>query len=199
MRPDLLPGLLQAAARNQARGFMDLGLFEVGPVFAGGEPEDQDLQVAGLLVGSPAARSPHGERRPADVFDARADAEAILAALGAPARLQTMRDVDGWWHPGRSGRIGLGPKVTLAVFGEVHPRALRAFDLRGPVVAFSAWPTRVPEPRRKTATRPALDLTGLQAVERDFAFVVDAEVEAAKLVQAAQGADKALDRRGSRL
>ena len=66
LRPDLLPGLLQAAARNQARGFMDLALFEIGPAFHGGEPEEQHLQAAGLLVGAVAPRDPYGSRRTVD-------------------------------------------------------------------------------------------------------------------------------------
>ena len=192
MRPDLLPGLLQAAARNQARGFMDLALFEVGPVFSGGEPEDQQLQLAGLLVGHAAPRDPHRSRRPVDVFDAKADAEAILAAIGAPAKSMILRDVPQWWHPGRAGRISLGPKNTLATFGEVHPRVLRAFDVKGPAVAFTVLPERVPFPKKRATTRPALDLADLQAVERDFAFVVDAGTEAAGIVSAAAGADRAL-------
>ncbi|MDR0808388.1 MAG: phenylalanine--tRNA ligase subunit beta, partial [Gemmobacter sp.] len=113
LRPDLLPGLLRAAARNQARGFMDLALFEVGPVFAGGEPGEQVTVASGLLVGAAAPRDPHGSRRPVDVFDVKADAEAVLAALGAPAKVQIGRKVAGWWHPGRAGIIGLGPN-TLA-------------------------------------------------------------------------------------
>jgi phenylalanyl-tRNA synthetase beta chain len=112
--------------------------------------------------------------------------------MGAPARTQILRDVPGWWHPGRAGRITLGPKITLALFGEVHPRILAAYDIKGPAVALTCWPARVPLPRRSGATRPALEAAGLQFVERDFAFVVDAEMEAARLVQAAQGAHKAL-------
>ncbi|QYK42296.1 MAG: phenylalanine--tRNA ligase subunit beta [Paracoccaceae bacterium] len=191
LRPDLLPGLLRAAARNQARGFMDLALFEVGPVFAGGEPGEQAIMATGLLVGMTAPRDPHGSRRAADVFDARADAEAVLGALGAPARMQVTRKVDGWWHPGRSGVIGLGP-VRLAVFGEVHPRTLRDFDVKGPAVAFTVVPAAVPLPKMRSPTRPALRLSDFQAVERDFAFVVDDAVEASTAVNAAQGADKAL-------
>lgn len=191
LRPDLLPGLLAAAARNQARGFMDLALFEVGPVFTGGEPGEQAVQAAGLLVGAAAARDPHGSRRMVDVFDAKADAEAVLVALGAPARVQVTRKVDGWWHPGRSGVVGLGP-VRLAVFGEVHPRILAAMDVKGPAVAFTLWPLAVPLPKVKSPTRPALTLSALQAVDRDFAFVVDAQVEALTAVNAALGADKAL-------
>lgn len=191
LRPDLLPGLLRAAARNQARGFMDLALFEVGPVFTGGEPGDQAVMATGLLVGHSAPRDPHGSRRPVDVFDARADAEAVLAALGAPARPQISRKVEGWWHPGRSGVIGLGP-VRMAVFGELHPRLLAAFDIKGPAVAFTVVPAAVPQPKTRTPTRPALRLSDYQAVERDFAFVVDAGVEALTAVNAALGADKAL-------
>ncbi|MBM9593281.1 phenylalanine--tRNA ligase subunit beta [Roseitranquillus sediminis] len=192
MRPDLLPGLLQAAARNQARGFADLALFEVGPVFRGGEPEDQRLQLAGVLVGATGPRDPHGQRRPVDVFDAKADAEAILAALGAPAKAQVLRDTDGWWHPGRSGRIALGPKKTLATFGEVNPKVLRTLGIKGATVAFTIHPEEVPLPRNQGATRPALELSDLQAVERDFAFVVDRTTEAATLVNAALGADRTL-------
>ncbi len=191
LRPDLLPGLLAAAARNQARGFMDLALFEIGPAFHGGEPGDQHLQAAGLLVGATAPRDPHGSRRMVDVFDAKADAETVLSALGAPARVQITRKVADWWHPGRSGVIGLGPN-TLATFGEIHPRVCQAMDVKGPAVAFTILIANIPSPKVRTPTRPALAISDLQAVERDFAFVVDKGVEALTAVNAAQGADKAL-------
>ena len=192
MRPDLLPGLLRAAARNQARGFRDFALFEAGHAFSGGEPGEQQMQVAGILVGRTGPKDVHGTSRAVDPFDAHADAEAILAAIGAPARTQILRDGDPWWHPGRHGRICLGPKKTLATFGEVHPRILRDLDVKGPVMAFSIHPDEVPLPRSAATARPALTATDLQPVERDFAFVVDADVAAATLVNAAQGADKAL-------
>ena len=191
LRPDLLPGLLRAAARNQTRGFADLALFEVGPAFTGGEPGEQVLQATGLLVGASAARDTFGSRRPSDLFDAKADAEAVLTTIGAPAKVQVTRKAASWWHPGRSGVIGLGPNV-LATFGEVHPRILQAMDLKGPVVAFTINVAAIPYPKVKTPTRPALKLSDLQAVERDFAFVVDARTEALTLVNAAAGADKAL-------
>ena len=191
LRPDLLPGLLRAAARNQARGFADLALCEIGPAFHGGEPGEQHLQATGLLVGHSAPRDPYGSRRPVDVFDAKADAEAILAALGAPTRMQITRKVAAWWHPGRSGLIGLGPNA-LATFGEVHPRILSALGVKGPAVAFTILVANIPLPKVKTPTRPALAISDLQAVERDFAFVVDKGVEALTAINAAQGADKAL-------
>ncbi|MEO5615972.1 MAG: phenylalanine--tRNA ligase subunit beta [Cypionkella sp.] len=191
LRPDLLPGLLRAAARNQARGFTDMTLFEVGPVFQGGEPGEQHLQATGLMIGSSGPRDPYGSRRPVDVFDAKADTEAALAAIGAPARTQISRKVAAWWHPGRSGVIGLGPNM-MASFGELHPKVLAEMGVKGPAVAFTILLANVPMPKVKTPTKPALTLSDLQAVDRDFAFVVDMGVEALTAVNAAIGADKVL-------
>ncbi len=191
LRPDLLPGLLRAAARNQARGFADLALFEVGPAFHGGEPGEQHVQATGLLVGQSAPRDTFASRRAVDVFDAKADAEAVLAAIGSPARIQITRKVAAWWHPGRSGTVSLGPN-TLATFGEVHSKVLAAMGVKGPAVAFTILVANVPLPKVKTPTRPALALRDLQAVDRDFAFVVDTSVEALTAVNAATGADKVL-------
>ncbi|TCS61455.1 phenylalanyl-tRNA synthetase beta subunit [Primorskyibacter sedentarius] len=192
MRPDLLPGLLQAAARNQARGQADMALFEVGAAFSGGEPGEQHLMVTGLLVGRTGPKDVHGASRAVDLYDAKADAEAVLAAMGAPAKVQILRGASDWWHPGRHGKICLGPKKVLGIFGELHPKVLRELDVKGPAVAFTLWPAEIPLPRKQVTTRAALVLNDLQPVERDFAFVVDAEVDALTLINAAAGADKAL-------
>ncbi|AFO90431.1 phenylalanine--tRNA ligase subunit beta [Phaeobacter inhibens] len=192
MRPALLPGLLQAAARNQARGFMDLALFEAGPAFHGGEPGEQHNLISGLLVGRTGPKDVHGASRAVDTFDAKADIEAVLAAIGAPAKVQILRGAQSWWHPGRHGKICLGPKKVLGVFGELHPKVLSEMGIKGSAVAFTIWPDEVPMPRKSGANRGALVQSDLQAVERDFAFVVADDVEALTLVNAAVGADKAL-------
>lgn len=192
MRPGLLPGLLRAASRNQARGFADMALFEVGHAFQGGEPGEQHLQVAGILIGRTGPKDVLGESRAVDVYDAKADAEAILSAIGAPAKVQVLRGGEAWWHPGRHGRICLGPKKVMGVFGEIHPKILREMNVKGPAVAFTLYPEEIPLPKKKTIARPPLKVTDLQAVERDFAFVVNVNVEALTLVNAAACADKAL-------
>ncbi|MEM9146527.1 MAG: phenylalanine--tRNA ligase subunit beta [Pseudomonadota bacterium] len=193
MRPSLLPGLLSAAARNQARGFSDLGLFEVGPVFDGPEPGEQTTQATALRVGQTTPRHWAGGRRAVDLQDARADAEAVLSAIGAPVEsLQIQREAPAWFHPGRSAALKLGPKLTLGVFGELHPRVLSALEIKGSAVAAVIFLDAVPAARRKGPARPALQTSDYQTVERDFAFVVDDRIEAGKILRAALGADKAL-------
>jgi len=192
MRPALLPGLLQAAARNQARGLTDMALFEVGDAFHGGEPEEQHALVTGILVGKTEPKDVHGASRSVDVFDAKADAEAILSAMGAPSKVQILRGAGDVWHPGRHGMICLGPKKVLGVFGEIHPKVLNALDVKGPVVGFVLYPEEIPMPKKVTANRGAASVPDLQAVERDFAFVMDTDVDALTAINAAAGADKAL-------
>ena len=193
MRPSLLPGLLAAAARNQARGFGDPALFEIGPVFFGAEPGEERVVASGLRVGATPERHWGAARRPIDLYDAKADAEALLSAIGAPVeKLMIDRDTPPWFHPGRSGRLKMGPKNVLAEFGELHPKTLALMDVKAPAAAFVVYLEAIPEPKAKGAARPPLVLHDLQAVDRDFAFVVDDRVEAEAILRAARGADKKL-------
>jgi phenylalanyl-tRNA synthetase beta chain len=193
MRPSLLPNLIAAAGRNMKRGFADLSLSEVGHAYAGDRPEDETLRAAGVRRGNVVARNWQGESRMVDVFDAKADALAVLDAAGAAtASLQVVAGAPAWYHPGRSGTIQMGPQNKLAYFGEIHPRVLAAMDVKGPLVAFEVVLNAIPVPKAKNATRAALNAFDLLPVSRDFAFVIDDGIEAEKLIKAAKGADKAL-------
>ena len=198
MRPSLLPGLLTAARRNADRGHGDVALFEVSGAYESGTPEGQRRVASGIRRGTAgltgAGRHWDGGAGPVGVFDAKADAFAVLEACGAPAaNLRVEAGGPGWCHPGRCGTIRLGPKTVLGAFGEFHPETLGALDVDGPLCGFEVFIDAIPEPRRKpTKTRPRLDLSAFQAVTRDFAFVVDKSVEAAKICRAAAGADKKL-------
>ena len=193
MRPSILPTLIEAAARNAKRGFADVALFEIGPVFAGDQPRDQRTAITAVLA-------PHPPRRwdgaaPDDLFALKADLLNLLEDIGAPvASLQTAQGAAApWWHPGRSARLQLGPKAVIAEFGALHPSVLKGLDIEGPVYGFEIWLEAIPEPKRRAIkTRPALDLSPLMPLSRDFAFVVAAKVAAADLVKAIAGADKAL-------
>lgn len=191
MRPSILGNLLMAAARNAARGFNDLGLFEIGPTYLGEGPKDQILAATGIRVGT-TPRHWQVKARPFDAFDAKADAIALLAAFGVPVdNLQIEAAAPSHYHPGQSAVLRLGPTI-LAQFGAIHPKVLQALDVKGPAVGFEVFLERLPMPRSKGTARPLLNASAFQPVERDFAFIVDATVAAEKLVKAAKGADKAL-------
>jgi len=191
MRPSVIPGLLAAAAHNADRGFPDFGLFEVGPIYRSDRPDGQSNVAAGLRAGRLGPRHWRAPAREADLFDAKADALAALAAAGAPVdSIQTVADPPPWYHPGRAGRLRLGP-TELGHFGELHPNVLDAFDVTSPVAVFEVFLDAVPRPRAGRA-RPPLKLSVFQPVERDFAFVVDRELPAETLLRAARAVDRKL-------
>jgi phenylalanyl-tRNA synthetase beta chain len=190
MRPSLLPGLLTAAKRNLDRGQPGMRLFEVGRRYLA----DAERPTVGLVfVGERAPRDwRSGKASGFDAFDAKAEVLAALAAAGAPVdRLQVMGDAGPWYHPGRSGRLCLGPKQALAEFGELHPRVAKHFDLRGGAVVAEIFLDALPPARGGARrTRPPHQPNPLQAVTRDFAFVVDGAAAADALLRAVRGADK---------
>ncbi len=198
MRPSLLPGLIAAAGRNAARGLGDVALFEVGQVFLGDGEADQRIAAAGLRRGtarsSGAGRHWSGTADPVGIFDSKADAMALIAALGvSPAAVQAVAGGPDYLHPGRSLTLRLGPKTVIGVCGELHPDVLKRLDVAGPVSCFEIILDALPAPKtRPTKARPKLILSDLMPVERDFAFLVDREIAAADLLGAAQGADRAL-------
>ncbi len=193
MRPSILPNLIDAAARNEARGLSDPALFEVGPQYKDATPTGQARVAAGLRHNMAIPRNWEGPARTVDAFDAKADAMAVLAAIGAPVEnMSAQSGAPDWYHPGRSGVIKLGDRV-MANFGELHPELSAAADLKGPVSAFEVFLDAPPPPKAKaTKARSKLVLSAFQPVERDFAFLVDAAVEAEKLVRAARNSDKTL-------
>lgn len=198
MRPRLLPGLLKAAQRNADRGFGDLALFEVGQVFASDEPEGQTIHAVAIRRGSArhqgAGRHWDGALKNVDVFDAKADAMALLAALAIPTGgLQIVPGGPAWYHPGRSATLRFGPKGVIGAFGELHPRILKALDVKGPVVAMEIDLDALPLPKvRPTKMKPKLVLSDFQPVRRDFAFVVDQNVAAGDILKAAEAAERQL-------
>lgn len=192
MRPSILPNLIAALQRNADRGRDDLALFEVAPIYAGDAPDGHRNAAAGVRHSAP-PRHWQGASPEADTFSVKADAVAALEAAGAPVlNLQTTDDVPGYFHPGRSGVLRLGPNV-LAHFGEIHPRVLKAMDVEGPVFGFEAFLDAIPGSKKKpTKTRSALDASELLPLTRDFAFVVDENVAAETLLKAVRGAEKKL-------
>ncbi|MDF2604928.1 phenylalanine--tRNA ligase subunit beta [Sphingomonas sp.] len=190
MRPSLLPGLLSAAARNVRRGAGTIRLFEIGRRYLA---DKERPTLSQILAGDRRARHwQTGKAQGFDAFDAKTEALALLAAAGAPVdNLQVFGEAGDAWHPGQSGTLRLGPKTVLAAFGILHPNVTRAFDLDAGVAAVELYLDAIPGKRSAGFMRPAYTPPALQAVRRDFAFLVPDGVAADALARAVKGADKA--------
>jgi len=196
MRPSLLPGLVVAARRNAARGFGDCALFEVGQIFQGDDEKGQRLAAAGLRRGL-ATTAAQGRNwsvaaKKAGLYDAKADALALLEALGVSGA-QIVAGGPAHLHPGRAATLQFGPKAVVGVFGELHPRLLAELDVEGPIAVFEIYLDALPAQKAKAVkSKPKLELSDLQPLTRDFAFIVDGTTPAGDLLRAVLGADKAL-------
>ncbi|CAG4908441.1 unnamed protein product [Acidocella sp. C78] len=190
MRPTPLATIALAAARNAARGLGDLALFEIGPAYRDIAPDGQDLVAAGLRAG----RTPLSwiePARPADLWDAKADAVAVLGELGVPLDAVTVTaDAPAHYHPGRSGTLRQGPKTRLGWFGALHPALCAELDLPEGSVAFELDLGAIADPKRRRKAAPSLPQ--FQPLRRDFAFIADATVTAEAVLRAAKGAERSL-------
>jgi phenylalanyl-tRNA synthetase beta chain len=195
MRPSLLPGLLMAAKRNADRGAASSRLFEIGRRYfrAPDGLSDEKPTLGIVLAGEKTQRGwQSGKAKSFDAYDAKALALQLLEAAGAPvANLMVMGEAGPQFHPGQSATLRLGPKVVLARFGMVHPATLKAFDADGPIAAVELFLDAIPAKKGAAFARPGFTPPALQAVTRDFAFLVPASLAAGDLVRSVQGADKA--------
>ncbi len=192
MRPSLFPNLLEAAKKNAFRGFKNTNLCEVGLQFSN---DGQRMVAAGLRTGNP-TYFVHGEKfetcePPYDAFDAKTDALAVLQTLGVN-KADITTNTPSWFHPSRSGALTLGGKIILGYFGEIHPATLGDYDIKGVAIGFEIFLDAIPTPRSKGKAKAVLKLSDFQAVERDFAFVVDQSITAAQIIKTLSGADKNL-------
>ncbi len=192
MRPSILPNLMDAASKNAARGFDNLRLFEVGPVFEKASTQGQKLVASGIRTGQTQEKNHYGTQRNVDTFDAKADALAAIENYIPVDRITATRDVPAWYHPGRSGALVLG-KNTLGYFGEIHPAVLKALDIDFPVVGFEVFLENLPQPKpKKNTAKGKLALSNFQPVARDFAFIVNKDVTAESVMSAVRQAEKEL-------
>jgi phenylalanyl-tRNA synthetase beta chain len=190
MRPSLLPGLIAAARRNLDRGALSVRLFEVGRRYLG-DAEHPTLSL--LLAGEKRPREWQSDKAQGfDAFDAKAEVLAVLDAAGAPvSNLQVFPQAGPTWHPGRSARLALGPKTIVAIFGELHPSLQKSLDAPPGAVAAEIYLDAIPAPRSSGRAPAAYAPPPLQAVTRDFAFLVPEDVAAENLLRAIRGSDKA--------
>jgi phenylalanyl-tRNA synthetase beta chain len=187
MRPSVIATIAAAAARNIARGYPDLGLFEIGPIYLAADR--QNLAAGGLRAGQ-TALSAAAPSRKFDALDAKGDALAVLSALGVPLDAVTATaDAPAYFHPGQSGVLRQGP-ATLGHFGTLHPTLCAGLDLPVGAVAFELFLDAIAEPKRRKKSAPVLP--SFQPLRRDFAFLMPETMAAETVLKAAKAADRKL-------
>ncbi|MEO9969026.1 MAG: phenylalanine--tRNA ligase subunit beta [Hyphomonadaceae bacterium] len=193
MRPSILGNLARAAQRSADHGTANVHLFEAGPIYLGDGPKDQRTVISGLV--QPSEQRHWGAQKPSyDAQAAKADLYALLESFGQPpARFQIAEPKQDYWHPGRSARLTLGPKTTIAHFGALHPRVLKALGVNGPAFGFELNLQALPNMKTSLLkTKPVLSKADLTPIRRDFAFVVDQDVPAGEIIRLAKKAHKTL-------
>ena len=189
VRPSMLPGLIAATKRNLDRGAVSVRLFEIGRRYLG-ETEHPTLGI--LLAGERQPRAwQSGKAQNFDPFDGKAEVLALLDAAGAPVgNLQVIPNAGPTWHPGRSAKLGLGPKTIVAAFGELHPGLMKNLDAPAGAIAAEIYLDAIPAPRASSRARTAYAPPTLQSITRDFAFIVPEDLPADNLARAIRAADK---------
>jgi phenylalanyl-tRNA synthetase beta chain len=184
MRPSLLPNLLAGVSRNHDRGLEDIALFEVGHQYGSRLPMNQEIVVAGVRSGTYTPRHWLRKTRNVDVYDAKSDFFSLLQAFGLDLdKVQVVAEgLPSWYHPGKSGRVQLGPKTCFGYFGEVHPKVLKQFNLTTPLVGFELLIAHIPLPKAK-GRKPTLKLSPFQPLTRDLAFILDKEMPVGEVLK----------------
>ncbi len=192
MRPTLIAGLLQNVAKNQARGFSDLSLIEVGRIFLGAKPEQQKNAVAALRIGKNKQQNHYKDERNFDVFDVKKDLFDGLEILGFSAgAFQLTDEAPNYYHPHRSKAVKLGKNI-VGYFGELHPLITKKFDVKNRANVFELFIEELPINLNKKSAKKAFAVSDLLPVNRDFAFVLEATTPVGDLLKTVGNVDKNL-------
>jgi phenylalanyl-tRNA synthetase beta chain len=178
LRRSVFSNLIFHLKKNQDRGYEDLSFFEVGPVFFGKNPGEQQTVVGGLRSGLVGRKSWLEKSRNVDLFDIKSDLIRTLIDLGLEENdLFVSNNTKNCYHPGRSGSVNLksekGPH--LAYFGELHPAIITNLDFKEKnIFGFEIFLKNISEPNKKVReSKKNYTTSDFQKSERDFAFVVD--------------------------
>ena len=183
--------------KNLDRGFKDLSIFEIGPIFLGSNPGEQSTVICGLSAGKKSRLSWLKEERNVDVFDVKRDVVQTLVEAGYNSdKFFIDSDTPKYYHPGKSGRLFLnrGKDQVAAYFGEIHPNILKKIDLKTEsLVGFEIFVDNLKLPKKSLNDQKIkFNVSDFQKSERDFAFIVNKEVNAQDLINAVSSVDQNL-------
>ena len=197
LRNSIFPNLMFYLRKNLDRGFKDVSLFEIGPIFIGNQPGEQLTVVGAIKSGKNFRLNWNEKERNVDVFDAKKDVFQTLMESGYDKHSFFIRDKSpNYYHPGKSGSLYLDKDDTdpVAYFGEIHPNIVKKLDIKTEaLVSFEIYLDHLKDKKIKLKDqKPNFRYSDYQKSERDFAFVVDKNFKAQDLIEIISSIDKEL-------
>ena len=178
LRSSLYPNLIHFLKKNIDRGFDNQSLFEIGPSFTGSKPGQQITSICGIRKGDQL-----------DVYGIKTDLVQTLIELDIDKN-ETDIDINtpSYYHPGKSGSITTKKdKKLLAYFGQIHPKIIE--KTYGFEIFLESLVKYKSQNKKYKAT---INFSDYQKSDRDFAFVVQKEFKAQKLIDIISNIDKSL-------
>mgnify|MGYP001208207489 FL=1 len=199
LRSSIFSNLIIYLKKNLDRGFKDISLFEIGPIFNGNKPGQQKTALAGLRSGKVSRHNWIEKERLVDVFDAKRDVIQSLIEAGFDQNKLYINDkAPSYYHPGKSGSIYLNKNENNPVvyFGEIHPNILKKIDIKTEaLVCIEIYLDNIKEMSKKLKDQKnQYQYSDFQKSERDFAFVIDKNFKVQDLVNIISEVDKNLIR-----
>jgi len=199
LRSSIFSNLIIYLKKNLDRGFKDISLFEIGPIFNGNKPGQQKIVLAGLKSGKVSRNNWIENERSVDVFDAKRDVIQSLVESGFDQnKLYVYDKTPSYYHPGKSGTIYLNKNENnpVAYFGEIHPNILKKIDIKTEaLVCIEIYLDNIKETSKKLKDQKTqYQYSDYQKSERDFAFVIDKNFKVQDLVNIISEIDKNLIR-----
>jgi phenylalanyl-tRNA synthetase beta chain len=196
MRPNLLINLLQSLQKNFARNIESGAFFEQGAVFKQADDNsntlfNQAFNISGVLSGNKNDKSALNEAQEYSIFDAKKNCEDVLSQFINPQNINISDNNElKYYHPGKSGLYKLGKNI-IAAFGEIHPTIAKKFDIKKSIYAFEVFYDNLPSPKpKKSFSKGSFEISNLQKVNRDFAFIFDKDIQAQNIIGTIKKADK---------
>ena len=188
LRSSIFSNLIIYLKNNLDRGFKDISLFEIGPIFSGNKPGQQKIVLGGLRSGKVSRYNWIEKERLVDVFDAKRDAIQTIVESGFDQKKLYINDkAPSYYHPGKSGTIYLSKNENnpVAFFGEIHPNILKKIDIKTEaLVCIEIYLDNIKETTKKLKDQKSLyQYSDYQKSERDFAFVIDKNFKVQELVK----------------
>ena len=197
LRNSIFSNLVMYLNKNLDRGIKDLSLFEIGPIFHGSNPGEQQTIIGGLRSGKVSRLSWLEKDRNVDIFDIKKDVIQTLVEVGYDnSKIVVDDQTPNYYHPGKSGRIFLnkGKDKFVAYFGEIHPNILKKIGFKTEaLVGFEIFIDNLKESKKLLKDqKTTYQVSEFQKSERDFAFIIDKNFKSQDLVEVISNIDKEL-------